>query len=180
MAAEAREAANGGTLHYSTGKPGVDQIPADVLMEIGRVYEYGAKKYARNNWTKGTDWSQFIGSDLRHLYKYMMGEDYDNCDGSEGCAGAEAEFCKIHSRCHHLAQHIWNGISLLFYYLHGLGTDDRLSTVLRERVGNPCTGFINLTGYDWDMMLCALYEGHEGGCRYMAPKRFREYQEEAK
>jgi hypothetical protein len=100
-------------LHYSTGKPGVDQIPADVMMELGEVYTYGEQKYARNNWTSGTDWHEFNGSILRHLYRWMNGEEIDPESG-----------------CSHLAHVIWNAVTLRYYEKHGLGKDDRLSTVM--------------------------------------------------
>ena len=31
-------------LHYSEGKPGVDQIPPQAILEIGKVYTFGEAK----------------------------------------------------------------------------------------------------------------------------------------
>lgn len=95
-------------LHYSDGKSGVDQIPPDVLLEVGDVYTYGEKKYFRDNWKKGNDWHQFYGSALRHIFKFWDGEDIDPESGQP-----------------HLAHAIWNLITLRYYQKQRLGTDDR-------------------------------------------------------
>lgn len=95
-------------LHYSEGKPGVDQIPPDFLLELGKVFSYGEKKYARNNWRKGNQWHEFIGSMLRHALRWSGGEDVDP-----------------ESNCHHLAHVAWNACALWYYQQNALGEDDR-------------------------------------------------------
>ena len=112
-------------LHYSAGKPGVDQIPPELLLEWGKVFSYGEKKYFRDNWKRGNQWHEFYGSALRHILDFWLGQDYDDCDDSEGCAGAGAEFCTTHSRQHHIAQAIWNLGALRYFQLRHLGEDDR-------------------------------------------------------
>lgn len=94
--------------HFSSDKSGVDQIPPEVLLEWGDVFTYGEKKYARNNWLKGTDWHEFAGSALRHLLRWQMGEDIDPETGLP-----------------HLAHALWNVGALRAYQIRGLGTDDR-------------------------------------------------------
>ncbi len=59
------------------GKPRVELIPPLALMEIGRVLEFGAKKYGANNWRNGMDWSRFHGAALRHLLAWFGGESKD-------------------------------------------------------------------------------------------------------
>ena len=95
-------------LHDSEDKSGVDQIPVDVLLEWGQVYTFGAKKYGRDNWRKGTDWHEFYGSVLRHLFAFWGGEDIDPESGQS-----------------HIVQGIWNLGTLRYYQLHDLGKDDR-------------------------------------------------------
>lgn len=99
-------------LHYSSGKSGVDQLPPDILLELGEIYAYGEKKYARNNWLNGNDWHEFIGSALRHIYRWMDGEDIDP-----------------ESNLPHLAHAAWNIMTLRYYQRHDLGNDDRISTI---------------------------------------------------
>jgi len=96
------------TLHFSEGKPGVDQIPPEILLEWGDVFSFGERKYARDNWKKGTDWHQFYGSALRHLLKWWNGEDIDPESGLP-----------------HLAHAIWNVGALRYYQIHQIGTDNR-------------------------------------------------------
>ena len=112
-------------LHYSDGKSGVDQIPPEILLELGEIYTYGAFKYGRDNWKAGTNWHEFYGSALRHLFAYWSGQDYDHCDDSEGCEGRLAARCKKHSRMHHLAHALWNIGTLRYYQMNGLGVDTR-------------------------------------------------------
>ncbi|EJF77436.1 hypothetical protein MCQ_01520, partial [Candidatus Bartonella washoeensis Sb944nv] len=59
------------------GKARVDLIPPLSLIEIGRVLEFGAKKYGANNWRNGMHWSRFHGAALRHLLAWFGGENKD-------------------------------------------------------------------------------------------------------
>lgn len=95
-------------LHFSGGKPGVDQIPAEILLEWGQVFSYGEQKYFRDNWRKGNNWHEFYGSAQRHMLKWMMGEERDPESGLP-----------------HLIHAIWNLAALRYFQIHGLGTDDR-------------------------------------------------------
>lgn len=45
--------------------------------EMVRVLEFGAQKYAPNNWKKGLPVNQICESTLRHLFAFMNGEDVD-------------------------------------------------------------------------------------------------------
>lgn len=94
--------------HFSSGKSGVDQIPPEVLMLWGDIFRHGEEKYGRNNWKSGTEWHEFYGSALRHLYKWWLGEDIDPDSGEP-----------------HLAHSLWNVGALIYFQLHGLGNDDR-------------------------------------------------------
>ena len=62
---------------YDQGKVGVDLLPVQPLLEIAAVLDYGAKKYAAWNWTKGISWRRVYGAILRHLWAWYRGEDLD-------------------------------------------------------------------------------------------------------
>jgi len=66
----------GGT-KYDSGKIGVHLLPPEPLLEIARVLDFGAKKYAPYNWTKGIQYSRVFGAALRHLWSWWRGEDKD-------------------------------------------------------------------------------------------------------
>lgn len=56
------------------GKPRMDLLPLDLLMRVADWYGQGATKYGDNNWRKGQKVSHCVGSILRHLTKWVMGE----------------------------------------------------------------------------------------------------------
>lgn len=94
--------------HFSDSKSGVDQIPVEILLEWGEVFTMGAEKYGRDNWKGGTDWHEFYGSALRHMFAFWKGEDTDPESGLP-----------------HLAHAIWNLATIRYYQLHKLGMDTR-------------------------------------------------------
>lgn len=70
--------------HFDSHKPRVEQLPAGALMEVAKVFTYGAKKYGDHNWARywgEWQWGQLIGSTLRHVYAWMMREDLDRESG---------------------------------------------------------------------------------------------------
>jgi len=98
---------NGGARH-NEGKSRVDLIPPDVLLALGRVYEYGSRKYADRNWERGMPWSTCYGCLIRHLLKWWAGEEFD-----------------IESGLPHIDMVAWNAIALSAYEKRRIGTDDR-------------------------------------------------------
>lgn len=110
-AVKRQQQADDPALRYDAGKARFDLIPADALEELAAVYAFGATKYAEDNWVKGMGWRRCIGSALRHIFKWSMGERDDPESGR-----------------HHLAHAAWNLFTLIAYEKRGLGTDDRLKT----------------------------------------------------
>jgi hypothetical protein len=66
-----------GGMRFDAGKLPVELLPVDALEEVARVLEFGAKKYARRNWEKGIKFSRVVGPLLRHVFKWLRGEDND-------------------------------------------------------------------------------------------------------
>lgn len=91
-----------------TGKPRMDLIPPEALYALGRVLEYGARKYADRNWEKGFAWGRSVAALKRHLSAWEAGQE---CDHESGMP------------------HLWhvatNAVFLLTFAERGVGTDDR-------------------------------------------------------
>lgn len=67
---------------YDSGKSRPDLIPGEVLLSIGDVLAYGAKKYAPNNWQRpGTSVNRYHAAALRHIAAWDAGEEIDNESG---------------------------------------------------------------------------------------------------
>jgi len=67
-----------GGLRFDESKPRPDLIPGQVQLGVGRVLEFGARKYAEHNWEMGMPWSKVIASLERHIAKLKAGEDIDD------------------------------------------------------------------------------------------------------
>ena len=119
-------------LRYDEDKIRHDLIPAWALNELGKVYTFGAKKYADNNWRKGMKWSRVLGSLKRHLNYIENGEDFDT-----------------ESNLYHVAHVAWNAITLLEYYKIYPQGDDRPHNYLE----------IPKIGLDIDEVLCDFTQG---------------------
>lgn len=66
-----------GAQKRDAGKPPVELVPASFVESISLVLAHGARKYARNDWTKGLPWTRILGSTLRHVYAWSRREDND-------------------------------------------------------------------------------------------------------
>ena len=77
-------------------------LPLECFRGVVRVLEFGAKKYAMWNWTKGMPYSQTYNAAIRHLDAYMSGEELDPETGL--CHLDHAQCClmflKYHSENH--------------------------------------------------------------------------------
>lgn len=66
-----------GALRYNQGKPQYSLLDLKSLEPCVRVLEFGANKYARDNWKKGMPREQIIDSMMRHLAALIDGEEID-------------------------------------------------------------------------------------------------------
>ena len=73
---EERVTESGGTKH-DQDKVRLDLIPEELLLGIGKVLTFGAKKYGDHNWRGGLKFSRVYGALLRHLTAWHKGEDID-------------------------------------------------------------------------------------------------------
>lgn len=48
---------------------------ADMMIEVSKLYEDGARKYGENNWKNGMPLKCYIDSGLRHYLKTLRGDD---------------------------------------------------------------------------------------------------------
>lgn len=71
---------NGGT-KFDNGKADLSLLPPPGLYGAARVFEFGAKKYGRYNFTKGFTASRLIAASLRHITAWAWGEDLDSESG---------------------------------------------------------------------------------------------------
>ena len=47
---------------------------SDMLLEVAKHFEEGAKKYGENNWQKGIPVKRYIDSGVRHYLKFLHGD----------------------------------------------------------------------------------------------------------
>lgn len=90
------------------GKPRVDLIPHEFVMETSQVLAVGAEKYGADNWQAGADWSRYFAAMQRHMWAWKSGEDTDPETGLSHLAHAS---CCL--------------AFLMAYQARDLGTDDR-------------------------------------------------------
>jgi len=119
---------NKGGVKFDLRKPGMELLPLGALMEVARVYDYGATKYAPNNWRKGMAWSRMVGALLRHVAAWHEGEDLDPDTGLS-----------------HLVHAAFSVLSLVEFELKGIGQDDRPYSVVEELVesADPLVDILN-------------------------------------
>jgi nucleoside 2-deoxyribosyltransferase len=59
-----------------------DLLPWDQLWRVAELYAYGAQKYEDRNWERGYDFSLSVAALMRHMAKFVQGE---NDDPESGC-----------------------------------------------------------------------------------------------
>ena len=64
-------------LRFNDGKLQWSLVDFESLEPMVKVLEFGAKKYAPNNWKKGLETTKIIESMLRHTFALLKGENND-------------------------------------------------------------------------------------------------------
>lgn len=62
---------------YDSGKPRPSLLPIGPLSEIVDVLEFGARKYAPNNWKFVQPPERYYDAAMRHIFAYSVGEAED-------------------------------------------------------------------------------------------------------
>jgi hypothetical protein len=91
-----------GAIKYDSDKPPLHLLSNEALIQIAKVMQFGAQKYAAHNWRKGFNWSRPLAAALRHINAFNDGEDTDPESGLSHMAHAACcimfmlEFEKTH------------------------------------------------------------------------------------
>lgn len=98
---------------YSQHKPRWSLIPWLSMEQVVRVMEAGLhegtdKEREKNDWQKGTNWTEYSDAAMRHLVAWQQRETYDKESGKS-----------------HLAHVVCCCLILIWYELKGVGRDDR-------------------------------------------------------
>lgn len=65
-------------MKLDAGKPRWDLIPPLALEDVARVLEFGARKYAPDNWRKVEGWRwRYLRAGIGHIYSHLRGERMD-------------------------------------------------------------------------------------------------------
>lgn len=88
---ERREFESGAVRDIQEGKGRLDLLPACAVIRLAQHFEKGAEKYEDRNWEKGIPMHSFIDSALRHLMKYLDGQN----DEDHLCAAAWNCMCAM-------------------------------------------------------------------------------------
>lgn len=73
----------GQALRYNAGKPQLSYLfsAPHAIEGVAKVMEFGAQKYARDNWKKGFPYTSLADSLARHLSEFLSGVDTDQDSG---------------------------------------------------------------------------------------------------
>lgn len=93
---------------HDNGKPDLSMVSYELVEQIARVREFGAKKYARNNWKKGFAVTRSCAAALRHIFLFLSGETLD-----------------IESGLSHLAHAVCSLEHAIYDMKHNPANDDR-------------------------------------------------------
>lgn len=65
---------------FDTGKPQFSLIPQEALLEVAKVFTYGAEKYGVFNYSNGMEYLRYIDAAQRHINQWLRGEDIDESE----------------------------------------------------------------------------------------------------
>ena len=84
--------------HYNKGKPAMEMVPFNALLSVADVMGYGETKYVRKSpdelnylHGKGVEPKELLAGAMRHIAKYMLGQEYDDESGMHHIAHAASD-----------------------------------------------------------------------------------------
>lgn len=86
-----KEYPTGAVREDRTGKGRCDLLPMCALIRLSKRFEYTLADHEERNWEKGLPMHIFMDSALRHLFRYMDGQD----DEDHLCAAAWNILCAM-------------------------------------------------------------------------------------
>lgn len=66
------------TLKFDKGKVEFSDVPQMTLKSVAQVFNYGAKKYAKFNYSGGTDYLRYYDATMRHMHSWVTYDDIDS------------------------------------------------------------------------------------------------------
>ena len=79
-----------GSLRFNKGKPEMSQLDPRFIMALADLMTVSAEKYGKFNWALGQQYHTPFDSCMRHLLKFMNGEDTDDESGKDHLLHAAA------------------------------------------------------------------------------------------
>lgn len=84
-----------GSSKDDSGKPPISLIPREALEECAHALAYGAEKYSRHGFRAGLRYSRLADAALRHIIKFMDGQDIDDESGKSHLGHALASLAML-------------------------------------------------------------------------------------
>jgi len=97
-------------IKHDQNKPKLSFVSREMMEALARVREFGAGKYARDNWKNGFNYTRSIDALLRHVFAFLSGEDKDPESGLNHIHHAA---CNIEHLIYDIAHHPENDDRLL-------------------------------------------------------------------
>lgn len=98
---------NDKALKHDSNKPDLTLVPPELTEAVAQVMGFGCTKYGRSNWLGGMEHHRVLAACMRHINKFLKGEEIDPESGFP---------------------HLWHAVTnlafLITYQERELGTDD--------------------------------------------------------
>lgn len=62
---------------HDKDKAPITMIPSEAIEEMAHAFNYGAKKYTRNNFKSGIEYTRLLDAAFRHMLAFNNNEDTD-------------------------------------------------------------------------------------------------------